>query len=80
MPNPLSRAEFSQLTLNPEKSLREIHNGRDVHFRCCATLERSSRPLFTVPAIEGDEGAVTRTQSSRSRQWETTEEMYDEQL
>jgi len=46
----------------------------------CYSQRTLSKPVSTGPAFEGDEGAVTRTQSSRSRRWNTAEEMYDEQL
>ena len=46
----------------------------------CYAERTLGRPLPTGPAFESDDGAVTRTQSSRSRQCDTAEEMHDEQL
>ena len=46
----------------------------------CYAERTLSRPLPTDHAFESDDGDVTRTQSSRSRQGDTAEEMYDEQL
>jgi len=60
------------------KTVKEENSGG------CYDQRSLSQPITTGPplhpAFEGDEGAVTRTQSSRRTRWDTAEEMYDKQL